>query len=177
MKQFVFRLSNGLLFAAVLPLLAGCAPKNADAFRKAIGGESSSHISTTYEAFVATRPFKDVTATLRQKSKECLDVTIRLYCTNCINRGEIAQRIWKPTLVSTPERTELHLQLKRTDVVEVGMPPDGQYEIVLDATPVDKNRTKIEIYRMNPNKKFIHEAMKRWVKGSTAGCPDLTTTQ
>ena len=177
MKQCMLRLRSGLFLTAALLLLAGCGPTTADEFRKAVGGSSSSHIATTYETFDVARPFQDVSATLRQKTEQCLDKTVHVICTNCINRGEIGQQIWKPTVIATAQRTEVHLQLKRTDIHEIGSPPNGNYEIVLDATPVDKKRTKIEIYRLRPNKKFIHEAMKQWAKGNTAGCPDLTTTQ
>jgi hypothetical protein len=177
MKQFVLRLRSGLLFTAALLLLAGCGPTTADEFRKTIGGSSSSHIATTYEEFEVARPFKDVTATLRQKTEQCLDKTVHVICTNCIGKRDMGQQTWTPTIIATPKRTEIHLQLKRTDLIEIGSPPGGNYEIVLDATPVDKNRTKIEIYRLRPPTKFIHEAMKQWAKGNTAGCPDLTTTQ
>ncbi len=177
MKPFMFLLRSGLLLAVALLVLAGCGPTNADEFRKAVGGSSSSHIATTYETYEVPRPFKDVTATLRQKSEQCLDKTVHVICTNCIGKGEKGLQIWKPTFVSTSQRTEVHLQLKRTDIKEIGTPPNGIYEIVLDATPLDKNRTRIEIYRLRPNKKFIHDAMKQWTLGNAVGCPDLTTTQ
>jgi hypothetical protein len=177
MRHYMLRERMGLLLvtAVFLFLIAGCGPKNAEEFRKSM--HSGAPLFTTVESFEVARPFKDVTATLRQKSKECLDVTISVICTNCIANREMGKRIWKPTFIATPERTELHLQLKRTDLITIGDPPDGLYEIVLDAAPLDKNRTKIDIYRMNPNKKFIHNAMRGWVKGDTMGCPDLTTTQ
>ncbi len=177
MKQRMLWLRSGLSLTAALLLLAGCGPTNADEFRKAVGGSSSSHVATTYEEFEVARPFQDVTATLRQKAEQCLDKTVHVICANCIGKRDMGQQTWTPTIIATDKRTEVHLQLKRTDIHEIGTPPKGIYEIVLDVTPLDKKRTKIEIYRLRPNKKFIHEAMKQWAKGNTAGCPDLTTTQ
>ncbi len=163
------------LFFASLLFFAGCAPQNAEEFRKAM--RSGAPVFTSVESFEVARPFKDVTATLQKKSKECLDVTIKFVCTNCVISNDAGKHIWKPTFISTPERTEIHLQEKRTDVAaQVGAPPDGPYEIVLDATPIDKKRTKIDIYREKPNKKFIQNAMMGWARGENMGCPDLTTT-
>jgi hypothetical protein len=168
--RYMFRGRTGLLLVAVVFLLAGCAVKSAEEFRKAVRVTPF----TTVETLEVARSFKDVTETLRKKSKECLDVTVRLVCTNCIGKNE-RFNVFKPTFITTPNRTELHFQYTQGGVIEIGAPPDGFYAIVLDATPIAKGGTKIEIYRASPDEKFIHTAMRGWVTGDNMGCPDLTT--
>lgn len=170
MRDYMLR-SQMLLLVAVAFLSAGCGPKNAEEFRKSM---RSGTPFTTVESFEVDRPFSDITALLRKKTKDCLDVTVRLVCTNCIGNRE-SFNVFKPTFVSTPKRTEVHLQIKMGKTIEIGAPPDGSYAIVLDASPVGGNKTKIDIYRQSPDEKFIHKAMRAWVKGENLGCPDLTT--
>ncbi len=169
--RYMLRERTGLLLAAVVFLLAGCGVKTAEDFRKYMRMGTP---MTTVETFEVARPFKDVTDILRKQSKQCLDVTVRLVCTNCIGKSE-KFNVFKPTFIASPNRTELHLQFKQGGVIAIGSPPEGAYVIVLDATPIDKNRTKIDIYRQSPDEKFIHKAMRGWVKGDNMGCPDLTT--
>ena len=169
--SYMLRARTGLLLATGVLLLAGCSIKNADEFRRSI---RSGTPLTTVETLEVNRPFKDVTAVLRKQAKECLDVTVRIVCIDCIVKRE-RFNVFKPTFITTPDRTELHLQFKEAGVIEIGVPPDGGYVLVLDATPIGKNRTKIDIYRQSPDEKFIHNAMLGWVKGDNMGCPDLTT--
>lgn len=179
MRQHMFRERLGLLLVATmfLFLIVGCGPQNAEEFRRMV--RSSTWLSTTAESLEVSRPFKDVTETLRQKSEECLDVTVRLICADCIGSRskDAGERIfWKPTLITTSERTELHL--RRTGHGRpAGTPSDGSYEAVLDAVPIDKARTKIDIYTMNPFNKFIYRAMRGWVTGDNMGCPDMTKAE
>ncbi len=168
--RYLFRARTGLLLAAVVFLLAGCGAKNAEEFRKTVRATPF----TTVETFEVARSFKDVTETMRKKATECLDVTVRLVCLNCIGKNE-RFNVFKPTYVTTPNRTEIHLQYKAGGVIAIGAPPEGDYVIVMDATPIGKNRTKIDIFRSSPDEKFIHNAMRGWVKGDNMGCPDLTT--
>ncbi|OGW47336.1 MAG: hypothetical protein A2078_09325 [Nitrospirae bacterium GWC2_57_9] len=174
MRQYALQRGMGLLLMTAV-LLAGCSPRNAEEFRKSIG--SGTHIVTTHDSFEVARPYQDVAAILRQKSGECLNVDVQVICTNCIGNRNMGKQTWTATYISTAERTEVHLQLMRTDLIQVGAPPKGDYEVLLDAKPLDKGRTKIDIYRLRPNTKFIHNAMKGWVKGETEGCPDLSSTQ
>ena len=81
---------------------------------------------------------------------------------------------YKPTFVATANRAELHVQLQRSAVVEVGSPPDGFYRVVLDATPIAKNRTQIDIYAKSLDEGLLRKALHGWVRGDNLGCPDLT---
>lgn len=165
MRQYLLHRGIGLL-AIVFLALAGCGPRNAEEFRK--------NFIVSHDSFEVDRPYKDVAATLRQKAAECLEVEIKLICTNCVFGGNMGKRNWTPTLITNPERTELHLQFKRPDAI--GQPPNGDYEIVLDAVPLDKKRTKIDIYRLRPQERFLQRTMAGWVRGEALdGCPDLST--
>jgi hypothetical protein len=172
MRHYLRQGRIGLLLVTAVFLLSGCGVKTADEYRHAV--RVSCFLFSTVDSFEVERPFADVTTMLKKKTKECLDVTVRLICTNCIGGGE-SKHIFRPTFIANPDRTEVHLQLKRTEVIAIGAPPEGAYVIVLDAAPVDKKRTKIDIYRQSPDEKFIHNAMRGWVKGDNMGCPDLTT--
>lgn len=159
-----------LVLLTALFFLSGCAVKTAEEFRKGVRIMPF----MTLDRFEVERPFKEVTETLRKKAKECLDVRVRLVCTNCIGNS-VRYNVFTPTFIANPDKTELHLQFKDGGAIEIGAPREGFYVLVLDATPVDKKRTRVEIYRSSPDEKFIHKAMRGWVTGDNVGCPDLTT--
>ncbi len=165
-----YPLQEGFAFLLLLltgVLFTGCGPRNAEEFRK--------NLIVSHDSFEVARPYKDVSATLRQKAAECLEVEIQLVCTNCTFGGRnMGKRNWTPTFISNPERTEVHLQFKRPDAI--GQPPNGDYEIVLDAVPLDKKRTKVDIYRLRPQERWLQRTMAGWTRGEgLEGCPDLTT--
>jgi len=156
-------------------LLGGCgtAPMNADEFRRAM--KSGAPVFTTVESYEVARPFQDVSATLRKKSGECLAVAVNWTVrSNMGSRSGV--RTWKPTFVADSKRAELHIQRKRQGggEIDLGGPPDGFYRLVLDATPVGKGRTKIDLYSQTGDDKLIRQALRGWVQGDNLGCPDLT---
>lgn len=159
----------GVLFLAAV--LSACgAPKTPQEFREAMRAGSP---MTTANTFEVERPFKDVTATLRDRAQRCLDVRVEKTCINCVFSTTHSDE-YLPTLVTRPERTELHLQSTRGAVIEPGAPPAGNYRIVLDATPIDGRRTRIDSYSLSWDDKFIRVAMESWARGDNLNCPDLT---
>ena len=157
---------------AIMLLVIGCAaPQNAEEFRQ-FTRKSPFKSTDTYEV---GRPFSEVTSTLRKKTNECLAITIKTTTTKdfVIKRTNI--HTYNPTLITNPNRTELHLQLKRSNVTQVGAPPDGGYRVVLDATPIAKGRTRIDTYALSMamDDKLILTALRGWVTGDNPGCPDL----
>jgi hypothetical protein len=175
MRQYLFKPIVGLLLVGAL-FLAGCGAKNAEEFRRMIG-TTGTHLVTNYDVLEVDHPYTVVADRLRKKTDECLNVTVKVICTNCIGKSDKGSQIWTPTFISTAERTEVHLQLKRTDLIDIGAPPMGNYELVLDATPAGKKSSRIEIYRLRPQTSFIQKAMLGWVRGEARGCPDLSSTQ
>ena len=152
-------------------LLAGCAtPKNAEEFREATRNGPFKFVET----FEVSHSFNDVSSTLRKKANECLAVTIDWTAEFGRYRNKRSGTdTYKPTFIANSKKAELHLQLKRSAVTEIGSPPDGNYRVVLDATPITKDRTRIDTYALSIDDKVILKAMRGWVKGDNLGCPDL----
>ena len=124
---------RSMLLIAFALLLGGCAtPKNAEEFREKTRNGPFKFVET----FEVSRPFNDVSATLRKKASECLAVSIDWTAEFGRYRNKRSGTdTYKPTFTSNSKRAELHLQLKRSAVTEIGSPPDGNYRVVLDATP------------------------------------------
>lgn len=154
-------------------LLVGCAlPKNAEEFRQ-FTRNSPFKLIETYEV---ARPLQDVSSTLKKKASECLAVTIDWTIDYGLLRpNRSGKDTYKPTFIATPKRAEIHVQLNRSAVTTIGSPPDGPYRVVLDATSIEKNKTRIDTYVMsNVEDGLILKAMRGWVTGDNLGCPDLT---
>lgn len=154
-------------------MLTGCAgmgsPKTAEEFRQMMN-TSSFRSKDSYEV---ARPLADVSATLRKKSAECLNIAIEW--TN--SKGRSGVITYKPTFVAGTSRAELHVQRKPEGGGEIviGAPPDGEYRVVLDAIALSKSRTRIDEYLLSPiDDKFLASALLGWAKGDNLGCPDLT---
>lgn len=170
-----------LLIAGAL-LLGGCAggmPKNAEEFRaftlertRVLGAGALGGVPK--ETFEVERPFREVSSTLQKKADECLKVAINWSARDSryLNTRSGVDT-FKPTFIAGPDKAELHVQLKRSAVVEVGSPPDGSYRVVLDAAPVAARRTRIDMYAMSVDDNLVRQALRGWVQGSNLGCPDL----
>jgi len=163
-----------LVLIAVALALGGCGgmPKNAEEFRQ-FSVERARVVGwmpglVPKETFEVERPFREVSSTLQKKANECLKVAIQW----ATNRGS-GVNTYKPTFVADPNKAELHVQLKRSAVVEVGAPPDGSYRVVLDATPLTAKRTRIEMYAMSIDDKLVRQTLRGWAQGTNLGCPDL----
>jgi len=156
-------------------IVGGCAgaPKNAEDFRLAM---RSSPFTRT-ETFEVARPFRIVSETLQKRSDECFNVAVHSTATSVnipITRTSI--RAYKPTFVGGAGKAELHIQQKRSGggMVEVGALPDGYYRVVLDVVAIGPSRSKIDMYYMSPDDKYIRDTLRGWVTGERPGCPDLT---
>ena len=172
MRRHLLMKRNVLLLLAVALLFSGCAmPKNAEEFRQFT--QSAPGFAKIMDTFEVERPFRDVSATLRKKYDECLKVEIHWSAKTLGITTDTDVDTYKPTFVANASRAELHVQLQRSNVTEVGSPPDGSYRVVLDATPIAKNRTRIDMYASN-DASLIVKAMRGWVRGDNLGCPDLT---
>ena len=165
------------LIAAAL-VLGGCGgmPKNAEEFRqftlertRVLGA-----MSVAKETFEVERPFREVSSTLQKKGNDCLKVVVRRTGTDKYGFTRSSVDTFKPTFIASSGKAELHVQLKRSAVVEVGAPPDGAYRVVLDATPVAAKRTRIDIYTMSVDDSLLQRTLRGWSRGDNLGCPDLT---
>lgn len=155
-------------------LLSGCVthhPQTAEEFRKAVPGAFMAKVET----FEVNRPFRDVAKTFQQKAPECLNVRVRTTSQTNMSYQVIVAR-YKPTVVVTKERAELHVQQHHeAGVLNVTKEPDGGYYLlVTDAYPLGKNRTRVEMYRPSIGHDVLIKAIKGWASGKNVGCPDLT---
>jgi hypothetical protein len=154
-------------------ILAGCAqnPQNAQEFREAIPGAFMAKMQT----FEAKRPLRDVAKTFQARAPECLNVSVRTVSQSSTSYQNILT-VYKATVVSNPQKAELHLQrdFKSGVLVPGKVPPGGLYMLVADATPVDKGRTRIDIYGPSVGTDTLVRAITGWATGENLGCPDMT---
>jgi hypothetical protein len=83
---------------------------------------------------------------------------------------------YKPTVLVTDKKAELHVQMHHEKgVLKVSKEPEGGYYLlVADAIPVDKNTTRVVLYRPSMGYDVLIKAIKGWATGANQGCPDLT---
>lgn len=163
----------GAAVAAVLAALVGCGqmPQTPEEFRKAIPGA----FLTKTETYEVNRPIRQVAATFQKRAPECLNITVRT-TSQTSTSYQVIVTTYKPTVVVTSERAELHLQRTfERGVVKVHKEPEGGYYLlVADAYPVGSNRTRIELFGPSKGHDVIYRAINGWATGENLGCPDLT---
>ena len=165
---------KGRLVAAGAIMLAACAvqhPQNAEEFRQFVPTSSFAKVQT----FEANRPFREVAKTFQAKAPECLNLAVRTRETSATSNINVLTT-YKPTVVVTEKRAEVHVQRSlKGNVIVPGTPPaGGDYFIVADATPLDRNRTRIDIYAPKMGSTTIVRAITGWATGENVGCPDMT---
>jgi hypothetical protein len=155
-------------------LLGGCAtqhPQTADEFRRAVPGA----FMAKTETFEVNRPFRDVADTIHRRAPECLNVRTRT-TSQTTTSYQVIVTSYKPTVVATQERAELHVQQHHEKgVMKVSKEPDGGYYLlVADAYPIDKNRTRVQWFGPSRGYDVLIRAVKGWASGENLGCPDMT---
>jgi hypothetical protein len=53
-------------------------------------------------------------------------------------------------------------------------PEGGYYLLVADAYPINKNKTRVDLYGLSMGHDVLIKAVKGWATGENVGCPDLT---
>ncbi len=163
-----------LVVVFLVMILSGCVgkmPQTAEEFREALPGAFMGKVET----FEANRPFEVVTRTFKTMAPKCLDVRIKTTSRTTTSYQVIVTK-YHPTVVVTKQKAELHVQEKHeSGVIAVyEEPAEGHYLMVVDATPLDKKRTQITMYRPSMGKDTMVKAIKGWATGDNVGCPDLT---
>ena len=160
---------------AACALAAGCAvnfPQNAQEFREQIPGATFGQKKT----FEAKRPFRDVAKTFQAKAPECLSVSVRTVSQSATSYQNILTT-YKPTVLVKADKAEIHVQrhYQGGGVIIPGKEPEGGlYVVVADATPIDRGRTRIDIYGPTRGADAIIHAITGWATGQNVGCPDMT---
>jgi hypothetical protein len=151
-------------------LLGGCMVPALDA------GEFQRQM-TTYgkaERVDIDRPLRDVGATFRERASACLKTTTTTYS----GQGQLRTMEvlhYTPTVVETPGRVELHLQVRREGLTVYDQGPKGIYGFFVHATPLDARRTRLEMWHtlFGNGGEPLRQAVKGWASGTFSGCPDL----
>jgi hypothetical protein len=128
----------------------------------------------TSETLEVRRPFTEVARNFEKKAAECLRGSMTSVTRPNIGFGQTTNVYGqlKPTVLVSPQRAELHFQAKFKG--EVGKTPDdGAYFVVADASPVARDRTKVDIYWIT-TADLVARAVRGWATGETQGCPDMT---
>jgi hypothetical protein len=157
-------------------VLSGCGtmPQTADEFREAVPGALTGKVET----FDVDRPFSAVAETFEEKGPECLNKTVSTTSTTPGQYGPVVSTYtvtYKPTVLVTENKAELHLQQHTDNTVKVHKEPDGGYFLlVADAYPIGDNKTRVDLYCPAIGHDSLIKAVKAWGTGESVGCPDFT---
>ena len=162
--------------AAATVLLSGCVtqhPQNAEEFRKMAPGA----FMVKVETHEVNRSLREIGATFRARAPECLNMRVTT-TSQTPGSYQVIVSAYRPTVVVTNERVELHLQRHHEKgVLAVTKEPEGGYYlIVADAYPVDAKRSRLQIIGPSKGYDVIYRAIMGWATGKNLGCPDLTKT-
>ena len=167
------KLQASAVMAAIGLSVAGCAqqPQTEQEFRDAIPGAFMGKVQT----FEAKRPLAAVAKAFQARAPECLNVAVRSVSQTSTSYQNILT-VYHATVVNNPQKAELHLQrdFKSGVLVPGKVPPGGLYYLVADATPIDKSRTRIDIYGPSVGTDTLIRAINGWATGDNLGCPDIT---
>jgi hypothetical protein len=163
------------LLAPGAALLGACAiqhPQTAEEFRQYVPGATFGKVQT----FEVNRPLREVAKTFQAKAPECLNIAVRTVETSSNGAGTNLLTTYKPTVLASEKRAELHVQRSyKGNVIVLGKAPEGgDYVVVADATPLDRNRTHIDIYGPSIGADTLVRAITGWATGKNVGCPDMT---
>ena len=160
---------------AILALAGGCAvnfPQTAQEFREQIPGAAFGQKQT----FEAKRSFREVAKTFQTKAPECLNVSVRTVSRTSTSYQNILTS-YKPAVRVSGQKVEIHVQrhYQGGGVIVPGKEPEGgMYVVVADATPLERNRTRVDIYGPTRGADAIIRAITGWATGENVGCPDMT---
>jgi hypothetical protein len=159
---------------ALAALLSACGsmPQTAQEFREAVPTAFMGEV----QHFEANRPFREVAKTFQAKAPECLNVRVSSVMRTSSTSYQNVVFVYRPTVLVSDKKAELHVQRSyEKGVVNVYKEPGGgHYVLVADATPLDRGRTRIDIYGPSSGFDTLIRAIKGWATGQNVGCPDMT---
>lgn len=156
-----------IVLAAAL-LLEGCAPAamSAKEYREQIQKSYPRY----HETHQVNRSASEVGASFKRKAKECLNYDMQSTSKSAIT-GTHTRVVSssKSYVTSSGGRYSMIMQVLRPGNPLKG-PKDGYYELLVDASPVGANKTRIDIYTSMSD--MYKQAILSWAKGDERGCPD-----
>lgn len=158
---------------ALAALLSACGsmPQTAQEFREAVPTAFMGEV----QHFEASRSFREIARTFQTKAPECLNVSVRTVSQTGTSYQNIVA-VYRSTVLVSDKKAELHVQRKyeKGVISPYKEPEGGHYVLVADATPVDRGRTRIDIYGPSKGLDVLIKAVKGWATGQNVGCPDMT---
>ncbi len=154
-------------------MVSGCVshPQTAEEFRKAVPGAFMAKVET----FEVNRPFSQVANTFQKMAPQCLSKTIKT-TSQTRQSYQVIVTTYTPTVLVSGNKAELHVQQHHEQgVLNVSKEPRGGYYLmVADAQPVNKEKTRVDLYRPSMGFDPMVKAIRGWATGDNVGCPDLT---
>ena len=162
--------------AAATVLLAGCVtqhPQNAEEFRRMAPGA----FMVKVQNHEIDRSVQEIGETFQERAPECMNMRVRTVSQTNMSY-QVTVSLYKPTVVATDQRAELHLQRHHErGVMRVTKEPEGGYYlIVADAYPVNGGKSRLQIIGPSMGYDVIYRSILGWATGNDLGCPDLTKT-
>jgi hypothetical protein len=119
----------------------------------------------------------EIGETFQTRAQECMNMRVRTVSQTNMSYQVIVS-VYKPTVVVSDARAELHLQRHHEKgVLAVTKEPDGGYYLmVADAYPVEGGKSRLQIIGPSMGYDVIYRAVLGWATGNNLGCPDLTRT-
>lgn len=167
----IISILSGCLISIVI---SGCAINHlqtAAEFRQAAPGAFMAKV----ESYEVNQPFSKVASAFKKQAPKCLDVRVQTESQTNMSYQLIVTK-YNPTVLVSKNRAELHLQqIHEKGVMNVSQVPEkGYFLMVVDATPISENKTRIDYYGPSTGYETITKAIKSWATGNNMGCPDLT---
>lgn len=161
------------IVAVLATASAGCSPmpQTAEEFRQQI----PTALMGSVQSFEANRPLREVARTFQARAPQCLSAKVRTVSQTATSY-QVIVAAYKPTVLVSDAKAELHVQRKfESGVISPRKEPeDGHYLLVADATPIDRNRTRVDIYGPTHGADAMIKAITAWANGTSTGCPDMT---
>jgi hypothetical protein len=132
-------------------------------------------MSAKVETFEVERSFNEVARTFEKNAPKCLNQRIKTTSRSNTSYQVLVAK-WNPTIVKSKDKVELHIQRHyEQGVMNISEEPEGGYYLmVVDAYPIGKKKTRVDLYRPSMGFKHLSAAIKGWATGKNKGCPDLT---
>ena len=159
-------------------MLGGCTslqpPRTAEAFRR----EASGALLPRMGAVEVGRPLHEVAEAFRERAPECLDRTATATIRTITNYQEIIRTYvttYRPTLVESAQRVELHVQWRTQGEIHLSpAPAGGAYRLIADAYALEGDRTRLQWFTPSAEDDFLVHAVRGWATGENMQCPDFT---
>lgn len=173
------KFSGLILVFSTIVFMTGCAgkmPLTADEFRQMAPGASFMGMKTGgKETFEVERSVAQVAGTFNKMADKCLNKRIKSVESGYMYHSVVVTK-YTPTVKIGKNRAELYLQYEHEKgVMKVyEMPKNGYFLMVMDATGIGKDKTRIDFYRPSIGHQNVVKALHGWATGKNVGCPDLT---